>query len=140
MPALQEIITGLNEDLASEYQAVITYATYAATVTGPYRESMKEFFAAEVTGELRHVQFLANKIAALGGTPTTVPAPVPAAKDLKTMLQNVLKAESDAVERYKKRMKQAEEFGDYGLANELQTIISDETGHKEEVEMLLRGL
>jgi bacterioferritin len=35
-------------------------------------------------------------------------------------------------------MKHAEGIGDYGLANDLQGIISDETTHKEEVEKLLR--
>ena len=29
-----ELVKGLNEDLAGEFQAVIMYVTYAATVTG----------------------------------------------------------------------------------------------------------
>ncbi len=140
MATREELLNGLNEDLAAEYQAIIMYNTYAASVSGPHRESLKEFFTAEITGELEHAKLLANKIAALGGTPTTRPAAVPEARDLRAMLQNVLKAESDTIERYKRRMKLAEEYGDYGLANDLQTVISDETQHKEETEMLLRGL
>lgn len=31
----------------------------------------------EVPDELRHAEYLANKIAALGGTPTTTPVAVP---------------------------------------------------------------
>lgn len=135
-----QIISGLNEDLAGEYQAIVMYITYAAKVTGPHRESMKEFFNSEIAGELTHAQLLANKIAALGGTPATRPKEVALADDLKSMLQNVAQAESDTIKRYKTRMEQAEEFGDFGLSNDLQTIISDETKHKEEAEMLLRGL
>ena len=134
------VIEGLNVDLANEYQAIITYITYAAIVTGIYREEMKEFFLREVPDELRHAQFLASKIAALGGTPTTVPSPVPAARDLKQMLENVLQAEIETIERYKQRLRQAEELGDYGLANDLQQIISEETQHKESIEMILRGV
>lgn len=140
MTTKEVLIEGLNVDLANEYQAIITYITYASTVTGIYREEMKEFFLREVPDELRHAQFLASKIAALGGTPITTPAPVPAASDLKQMLENVYRAEMETIERYKQRMRHAEELGDYGLANDLQQIISEETAHKESIEMILRGL
>lgn len=33
----QALIAGLNEDLAGEHQAIISYVTYAALVGGPYR-------------------------------------------------------------------------------------------------------
>jgi bacterioferritin len=51
-----------------------------------------------------------------------------------------MKAEAETIERYVKRRKQAEAYGDYGLAADLDTIISDETKHMEETEKLLRGL
>ncbi|MEN3000760.1 MAG: ferritin-like domain-containing protein [Armatimonadota bacterium] len=140
MTTKEALIEGLNVDLANEYQAIITYITYAATVMGIYREEMKEFFLREVPDELRHAQFLATKIAALGGTPTTTPMPVLPASDLKQMLENVLRAEVETIERYTQRLRQAEELGDYGLANDLQQIISEETQHKESIEMILRGL
>ncbi len=140
MATRETLIEGLNVDLANEYQAIITYITYAATVTGIYREEMKEFFLREVPDELRHAQFLASKIAALGGTPVTTPAPVPPANTLKEMLEHVHRAETETIERYKQRLQQAEALGDYGLANDLQQIISEETQHKESIEMILRGL
>lgn len=140
MPIREQLIEGLNIDLANEYQAIITYITYGATVTGIYREEMKEFFMREVPDELRHAEFLANKIAALGGTPVTTPTAVPPAANLKEMLQNVLRAEEDTIARYKQRREQAEQLGDYGLVNDLEEIISDETKHKEAIEMILRGL
>ncbi len=135
----QALIDGLNEDLANEYQAVITYLTYAACVSGIHRQELKEFFEQEIQEELQHAQFLANKIAALGGKPVTVPANVPYTENPKEMLENVLKAESETIQRYVKRMKQAEAYGDYGLANDLHDIISDETRHKEETEKILKG-
>jgi bacterioferritin len=135
----EKLIQGLNEDLAHEYQAIILYTTYAALVSGIHRQELKELFLAEIQDELRHAQLLSNKIAALGGKPTTVPAPVPEAEDARAMLEAILKAEAETVARYVKRMKEAEAFGDYGLANDLQEIISEETRHKEETEKLLRG-
>jgi bacterioferritin len=135
----EKLIQGLNEDLAHEYQAIIQYTTYAALVSGIHRQELKELFLAEIQDELRHAQLLSDKIAALGGKPTTVPAPVPEAEDARAMLEAILKAEAETVARYVKRMKEAEAFGDYGLANDLQEIISEETRHKEETEKLLRG-
>jgi len=135
----EKLIQGLNEDLAHEYQAIIQYTTYAAMVSGIHRQELKELFLAEIQDELRHAQLLSDKIAALGGKPTTVPAPVPEAEDARAMLEAILKAEAETVARYVKRMKEAEAFGDYGLANDLQEIVSEETRHKEETEKLLRG-
>ncbi len=133
------LIEGLNEDLAHEYQAIVMYNTYAAVVSGINRGELRQFFLKEVQDELQHAQYLANKITALGGTPTTKPAAVNLVRDAHEMLEQVVAAEEETVERYVKRMKQAEAFGDYGLANTLQEMLTDETGHKEEASMLLHG-
>ncbi len=135
----QELIRALNEDLAGELQAVIMYVNYAATVTGPHRPMLKQFFAAEVPEELAHAQFLADKIASLGGKPTTQPRPVPVTGDPKKMLENVLAAEKQAMADYKAHAELAAAFGDKGLATHLETIVEDETGHYEETEKILRG-
>ncbi len=139
-PAKDELVAGLNEDLAHEYQAIIMYNSYAAMVTGIHRPILKGFFEGEVPEELLHAQFLADKITALGGKPTTKPAELRLAGSSTEMLEQVFEAEAETIERYVRRMKQAEEFGDYGLANDLHEIISDETKHKEETEKLLRSL
>ena len=135
----QQLIRKLNEDLAGEFQAVILYTTYAAAVTGPHRPMLKQFFAAEVPEELAHAQFLADKIASLGGPPTTEPRSVPQTTDPRQMLVNVLAAEKQAIADYKARAEQAAAYGDKGLATHLETIVEDETGHYEETEKILRG-
>jgi bacterioferritin len=134
-----KLIQALNEDLAGEYQAILMYVTYAAAVTGPHRPMLKAFFAAEVPEELAHAQFLADKVASLGGKPTTTPRPVPATADPRQMLENVLAAEKQAIADYKARAEQAAAFGDNGLATHLETIVEDETAHYEETEKILRG-
>ncbi|WP_448576491.1 ferritin-like domain-containing protein [Thermomicrobium sp.] len=134
------LIDGLNQDLAGEFQAIIMYIHYAASATGVDRIELAEFFQKEIQDELRHALFLANKITALGGEPVDEPLPVPKARSNREMIERVLEAEERTIKSYVERMKQAEEFGDYGLANDLQEIISDETRHKEECEKLLRGV
>jgi bacterioferritin len=132
------LIANLNEDLAGELGAIIQYITYAAKATGPYRPQLTSFFLAEVTDEQGHAQFLANKIVALGGEPTTTPREVPAAGSNHEMLEAVLEAERRAVRDYTERAKQADAFGDKGLAVQLEDIVADESGHSEETERILR--
>lgn len=134
----QTLIEKLNQDLAGEFGAIIQYLTYAAKATGPYRPQLSQFFLTEVADEQLHAQFLANKIVALGGQPATTPRPVPPAGTNREMLEAVLAAERQATSDYTERAKQAEEFGDKGLAVQLEDMVRDESGHSEETERILR--
>lgn len=132
------LIKNLNGDLANEYSAIIQYITYAAKATGPYRPQLSQFFLAEAADEQLHAQFLANKIVALGGEPTTTASPVKPAKTDRDMVEAVMEAEQLAVKGYTQRAKEAEEFGDKGLAVQLEEMILEESQHSEEAERILR--
>ena len=134
----EEFLEGLNVDLAHEYAAVIAYRTYASQVQGQWRMELRQFFEAEIPDELGHAQILADKIVALGGTPTTQAAPVKPGRDAREMLRNALEDEIDTIERYVKRRKQAESLGHYGLAVEFDDLIRDETTHRDEIQMILK--
>jgi bacterioferritin len=54
------------------------------------------------------------------------------------MLEAVLAAERRAVEDYTRRAREADEFGDKGLAVQLEDMVRDESGHAEETERILR--
>jgi bacterioferritin len=133
----QTLIEHLNQDLAGELSAIIQYISYAAKATGPYRPQLSAFFLEEVADEQLHAQFLANKIVALGGEPTTVPEPVPAASSNREMLEAVLAAERKALADYTQRAQEADEFGDKGLAVQLEDMVRDESSHAEETERIL---
>jgi bacterioferritin len=135
--SLDDLIRGLNEDLRGEWQAIIMYRLYASMVQGPYRQELRSFFSAEIPEELAHAQILADKIAALGGTPAAEPAPVPVVSDPKQMLQAALKAEEETIGRYLERRRQAEEAGEPGLAVQFDELISDETNHRDELRQML---
>ena len=134
---MKQLIDGLNVDLSHEYGAAIQYTYSASVVSGLYRSALKPFFEEEVSDELEHALYLSEKIKSLGGMPTTKSAEVPQPTDVKGLLEAVLKAESETVERYEKRKKQAEELNLTELVVQLEDMIADETQHKEEVERLL---
>ena len=133
----KELVAGLNEDLANEFKAVISYRLFAAMCSGPYRQELRQFFEAEIPDELGHATFLADKIVALGGTPVTAPAPVEITTDNRRMLELALQAERDTVRRYKARAEQAEALGEVALKVRLEDVIVDETHHAEEIERIL---
>src|SRR5262249_48679060 len=116
----QTLIDSLQGDLAGEYQAILMYIQYSAKLTGPHRASLRELFQKEIADEQNHAQFLADKIAALGGDPTTEPRPVPPAERPREMLGRILEAERRTVSDYTERAVQAEAFGDIGLKTDLE--------------------
>ncbi len=126
----QPLLEGLNHDLAGEYQSILMYIHYSAKLTGPYRRELRALFLAQFGDEQAHAQFLADKIAALGGEPTTEPRPVPQANQPREMLGQALAAEEQAIADYSARIRQAEIFGDFGLKVELESQVADETRHK----------
>ena len=135
--ATQELIDGLNEDLAAEFQAVIHYLVGAEMMTGASRPELKEFFEGEIQDELGHAQFLTSKIVALGGEPTTEPADAELGSSNREQLEIALQAEKDTIQRYKQRVKQAEAAGETGLTVRLEDVIADEEEHRDEIRMIL---
>jgi len=135
----QALIKALNDDLAGELQAIIQYLTYSSKVTGPYRPQLVTFMRTEIADELLHAQFLADKIASLGGNPTTTPRPVPNADTPQAMLKAILEAERGAIAEYTERAQMAEKLGETGLKVQLENMVLDETSHAEETEKLLKN-
>jgi bacterioferritin len=135
--AMQELIDGLNIDLAAEYQAVVMYRTYASLVSGPYRPELKAFFEGEIPDELAHAALLADKVVALGGTPVTRVPDVPTPKDNRAMLENALAAEIDTIARYTTRIAQAEAAGEISIKVQLEDLIVDESTHRDDIRRML---
>ena len=135
----QTLIDHLNGDLAAELGAIIQFTIYAAKATGPYRPELANFFLAEVSDEQLHAQYLANKIVALGGEPTTIPRLVIVSDSNQENLETMLSDEKKIVKRYVERRGEAEAFGDYGLMVQIEDMIRDESNHAEEVERMLRN-
>ena len=133
----KKLVDGLNEDLRAEFQAIIMYRLFASMVQGPYRQELRTFFANEIPEELLHAQLLADKIAALGGTPASEPAPVKVVFDAKEMIEVALDAEMATIKRYIVRRKQAEAAGEHGLAAEIDTLLADESKHRDELRQML---
>jgi bacterioferritin len=129
---MEELINALNEDLAFEYSAIIQYITYSAIV--------KEFFINEVNDELEHAKFLADKITALGGKPIITPKPLKLVENPKEMIEELLKAEEETIERYKKHIELAQKYNQIDIKVQLENIIVDESKHRDELKKILKNI
>jgi len=134
----EDLINGLNEDLNLELEALLRSVYHAAAGRGMLGHELRELLKKELPSELDHASFLADKIVALGGEVRirpAMPAEVSAARDL---LQQNIAAERKIIGNYAKRIDQAAEFGDKGLAIRLENILASETDHLEQLERLGR--
>ena len=130
----QQLIDGLNEDLAREYKAIIQYVVYSQVIKGAAYQHISQELEVHAAEELNHALRVARQIDYLGGKPTMVPKEARFSDDSKEMLQFDLDAENETIENYRKRIQQAEALQEYALSEELREIVRQEQDHKIELE------
>src|SRR6478736_8953377 len=81
-----EIIRGLNEDLAREYKAIIQYVVFSSTLKGAEYGDIAEQLKVHASEELAHALEVARQIDYLGGDPTVTVKNAEYSQDSKKML------------------------------------------------------
>lgn len=125
-----EIIKGLNEDLAREYQAIIQYVVFSSTLKGAEYGDIAEELKVHASEELSHALEVAKQIDYLGGDPTVRGKEAGYSQDSKEMLKIDLKSEQETIRNYRDRIRQAESAGEYALSEKLRGIIAQEQDHE----------
>ncbi len=125
-----DLIRGLNEDLAREYKAIIQYVVFSASLKGPEYGDIAEQLKTHASEELSHALEVARQIDYLGGDPTVKGKDAETSEDSKTMLEIDLRAEQDTIMNYRERIRQAETAGEFALSEKLRQIITDEQDHE----------
>src|SRR6201994_2780295 len=125
----KDLIDGLNEDLAREYQAIIAYVNYSQVLKGAAYMNIADELAVHATEELAHALKISNAIDYLGGMPTVQPKPVKTSEKAEEMLRFDLDNERETIREYRRRLKQAEELNEYALSETIRTILIDEQDH-----------
>jgi bacterioferritin len=112
-----EIIRGLNGDLAREYKAIIQYVVFSSTLKGAEYGEIAQQLKEHASQELEHALEVAKQIDYLGGDPTMKGEEAEYSQDSKTMLEIDLKAEQETIKNYRERIRQAERAGEFALSN-----------------------
>ena len=124
-----ELISELNDDLASEYQSIVQYVQHIATVGGPEYQSTVEELKTHLPQELDHALILAEQIDFLGGVPSVIVPEVPSATNAREALELDLDLEEHQLQRYRERTEQATELGLADVAEALRPLLQQTQDH-----------
>ncbi len=133
----KKIIDALNLDRAYELGAIIQYMGHHYEATGVESVAVSGKFKESAIDEMKHAEKLAERIKYLGGIPVQKPVPVKRGGALKKMVGDDLKAEYEAIERYKEHIKLCDELGDVTSRRLLESILEDEEKHADLWETVL---
>ncbi len=127
----------LNRGIAREIQVSVQYMWQHVLATGIKGAAVEDIFREIAITEMKHAESIAERLAYLGGTPTTKPDPVFVGGSLEEMLKNDVKAEEEAVALYKQTIKVAEEGGDITTKRLFEEILGHEEEHLDTFTKLL---
>jgi bacterioferritin len=125
-----QLVEGLQQDLAREYKAIIQYVIFSQKLDTARFQNIAGELEKHAHQELDHALAIARQLDYFDAYPVHTPAAVEVSEDNEAMLWVDLRAEDDTVENYRQRIRQAEELGEFALAEVLQDIIKEEQDHQ----------
>ncbi len=125
-----ELVELLNQDLAREYQAIISYVVYSQVLKGAEYMNIAAELEQDAQEELQHAIMIAKQIDYLGGMPTVTPLQVKASEKAKEMLRIDLSQENETVRGYRDRVRQCESLGEFAMAEHIRDILVQEQEHQ----------
>ena len=126
----EDLVALLNEDLAGEFQAIISYVIYSQVLKGPQYMTIAAELEKHAAEELAHALTIAGQIDYLGGMPLSVPKPVETSTHAEDMLHFDLRNENETIARYRQRVRQCEALGEYAIAEQIRDILVQEQDHQ----------
>lgn len=128
-----ELIGLLNEDLAREYQAIISYVIYSQVIKGAQYMQVAAELEKHAGEELQHALLISKQIDYLGGMPVEVPKPVKTSDKAEDMLRFDLDNENETIRNYRIRVRQCEALGEFAIAEHLRRILVQEQDHQTDL-------
>jgi bacterioferritin len=136
----ENLIAGLNRDLAAELGTVIRNTYQAAKCYGLQGAELRELLVKEAQDELRHAAYLMDVIQDLGGKPTTTPKSFEKPTALKGMVALNMQMEAEDVANHLAHSELVGQLTLPKLRMKLEEIAADEAGHGCELRRLLKGM
>jgi len=127
----------LNQAIAREIQVSVQYMWQHVMAKGLESAELADVFKDTAITEMKHAEKIAERLFYFGVTPTTKPTHLDVGGDVRHMLEADAKAEEEAVDLYKKIIKQAASEGDTTTRLLFEEILSDEESHHDTFTTLL---
>ena len=126
----EELIALLNEDLAREYQAIISYVVNSQVLKGAEYMSIAAELEKHAQEELNHALMISKQIDYLGGMPAIQSKAVRTSENAKEMLGFDLENETETIRNYRERVRQCDELGEFAMAEHIREILMQEQEHQ----------
>ena len=139
--ATEDVPTLLERAYLDELETVINYLTASIVLDGVHAEEVKESLESDVQEELEHARMLGQRLKQLDESPPGSAAfeahqtglqPPEDTTDVRTVIDGVLEAESDAMDTYRSLVTAAQEADDPVTDDYAVTILADEEAHHTE--------
>lgn len=133
----KEIIKLLKRSFEMELETAINYIAHSINLDGVMAEEVKKSLATDITVEIGHAQMLGNRIKQLGGGlagstglkfQQVYLQPVRDTTDVITVVKGVIKAETEALDNYRKTVRLCEGV-DYVTMDLCTRLMADEEEH-----------
>ena len=134
----KELNDKLNDAIAREIAVSIQYMWQHVMGEGMESPAVTEIVKKTAITEMKHAEAIAERLDFLGGVPTTQPTPIKIGKTLINMIELDIEAEKDAIRLYKEIINLADEEKDVVTRKLFEDILSDEEGHLNEFQTLLK--
>lgn len=126
----EQLVQGLQEDLAREYKAIIQYIIFSQKLDSARYMNIADQLEEHAHQELDHALAVARQLDYFGAYPVHEPKPIEVSEDNEEMLRADLRAEDDTIQNYRVRIRQAEDLGEYALSEVLRGIVEQEQDHQ----------
>jgi bacterioferritin len=127
----------MQQAIAREIQVSVQYMWQHIMAKGLESAEIADVFEEVAIAEMKHAEKIAERIFYFDIVPTTKPDPIKVGGTVKEMLKYDAKAEEEAIDLYKKIIKQASTEGDSTTRLLFEQILADEEGHHDTFTTLL---
>lgn len=138
--ATKALMDMLNRAIARELQVSIQYMWQHVLWKGTKGFAVKDELKKIAITEMKHAEAIAERLAYLGGIPTSKPEPIFIGENLKEMLSQDKKDEEGAIKLYKQIIDTARKEDDETTKKLFQGILADEEEHHDTFTSLLEDL
>ncbi|MEO0114893.1 MAG: ferritin-like domain-containing protein [candidate division WOR-3 bacterium] len=138
--ATKALMDMLNRAIARELQVSIQYMWQHVLWKGTKGFAVKDELKKIAITEMKHAEAIAERLAYLGGIPTSKPEPIFIGENLKEMLSQDKKDEEGAIKLYKQIIETARKEDDETTKKLFQGILADEEEHHDTFTSLLEDL
>ena len=131
------LIDMMNRAIAREIQVSVQYMWQHVMAKGLESAAISDVFEDVAIEEMKHAEKIAERIFYFDVFPTIKPDPIKVGGTIKEMLEYDAKAEEEAIELYKKIIKQAGSEGDSTTRLLFEEILANEEEHHDTFTTLL---